>query len=124
MNALPTILVVEDELPIRELIATILTRSGFRVEEAAEGDAGWSLYCTRGPYDLVLTDHTHPGKDGIELAKAIRKRNRRQALALMSGDTDSLTEFAKRHHIAILRKPFVPQELLELVRRMTTAHVK
>jgi CheY-like chemotaxis protein len=68
----------------REILNTQLAKDGFDLEFAFRGDEALTHYCQRGPYDLVLTDLYHPGIDGVELARAIRRENPAQALAVFT----------------------------------------
>ena len=65
-----TILVVEDEVQVRELVQEILQTEGYTVLTAADGDEGLHL-CTAydGPIDLLLTDVVMPGLSGPEMAQ-------------------------------------------------------
>jgi len=65
------VLIVEDELPVRELLRLHLELAGFKIEEIAEGRG--ALRRTREtPFDLLILDVMLPGLDGISLCRAIR----------------------------------------------------
>jgi len=68
----PNALVVDDRNESREVVAEDMTRVGFRVTEARDGVDGWRRFQHCRP-DLVLSDLTMPGADGIDLLKRIRK---------------------------------------------------
>lgn len=71
----PTILVVEDEVLIRLMVANELRAQGFRVLEAVNADEAFPLLESRVAIDLVFTDVKMPGSmDGIALARLIRER--------------------------------------------------
>ena len=63
-----TILVVDDEPAILDLVTTILERQGYAVVEAHDGDEALSILRERVP-DLVLLDVMMPGQDGFEVLK-------------------------------------------------------
>ena len=65
------ILIVEDEEPIREMIALYLTRAGYRCDTAADGAEGADLM-EAGGYDLILLDIMLPEIDGYELMEYIQ----------------------------------------------------
>jgi two-component system response regulator RegX3 len=65
------ILLVEDERPLREVLAEALSAEGFTVEQAATGAAGLAAFRARTP-DLVLLDLMLPEMSGIEVCRAIR----------------------------------------------------
>ena len=71
MTPRSTILCIEDEADLRELIADELRDAGYRVIEAADGEAGIRLITDRRP-DLVLCDITMPGLDGYEILARLR----------------------------------------------------
>ncbi len=63
-----TVLVVDDEPTIREIVITYLKRDGYRTLEAADGDRARELIETERP-DLVVLDLMLPGTDGLELCR-------------------------------------------------------
>jgi len=73
-----------DEKTRREMLDRELAKGGFELEFVFDGETALKHYLQRGPYDLVLTDIYHPGVDGVELARAIRRENPTQALAVFS----------------------------------------
>jgi CheY-like chemotaxis protein len=68
----PQILVVEDDAPLRDLLAEVLKMEGFAVEAAAAGAAGLEL-ARRSPPDLVVCDVSMPGLDGYAVLAALRR---------------------------------------------------
>jgi len=67
----PNALVVDDRAESRELVAGDLVRAGFRITEARNGVDGWQRFQRCQP-DVVVSDLTMPGSDGLELLKRIR----------------------------------------------------
>ena len=67
------ILVVDDESSMRELLAILLQREGYQVEQAANGVAGLEKIIAGG-FDLVISDIQMPKMTGIELLRQIRQR--------------------------------------------------
>ncbi len=65
------ILVVEDEMDIRELMGLHLGREGYQVEAVADGESGMKKI--GDPFDLLVLDWMLPGVSGIDLAKAVRR---------------------------------------------------
>jgi DNA-binding NtrC family response regulator len=65
------ILVVEDEKPLRELLEMELSRSGYKVESAADGETGLEKY-RQEVFNVVLLDMRMPGMDGVEVLKQMR----------------------------------------------------
>jgi DNA-binding NarL/FixJ family response regulator len=66
-----TVLIVEDEAPMRRNLAEILRHEGFAVLEAADGEAGIALAHERHP-DLIVCDVTMPGTDGHGVLRALK----------------------------------------------------
>ena len=73
-----------DEKTRHEMLDRELAKCGFELEFVFDGEAALKHYLERGPYDLVMTDIYHPGMDGVELTRAIRRENPTQALAVFS----------------------------------------
>jgi two-component system phosphate regulon response regulator PhoB len=71
--AKPTILVVEDEVPLLTLLRYNLEKQGFRVDEAADGEEAL-LRVAEGRPDLVLLDWMLPALSGIEVCRQLRRR--------------------------------------------------
>src|SRR5437588_224401 len=79
-----TILVVDDEAQVRELLHDILESEGYNVV-LAEGGREALLLFDAGNFDGVFTDIGMPGMSGWELARAIRERNQQIPLAVITG---------------------------------------
>ena len=109
-----TILLVEDEQEIRDLLQFSLGRSGFQVDVAADAEQALEKLNGRLP-NLVLIDWMLPGIDGLELAKRIRYNELTQALPLImltarGEENDKLKSFESGIDDYIT-KPFSPREL-------------
>jgi CheY-like chemotaxis protein len=74
--------VIEERL--RDVLNNRVVQAGFELEFAFDGDEALAHYRQRGPFDLVLTDLYHPGMNGLELVRAIRRENPAQALAMFT----------------------------------------
>jgi len=115
-----TLLVVEDDDSVRELLISILGEAGYRVLDAANGDSAIEL-CREhvDEIHLLLTDVVLPGMNGRELAEQIQALRSDIKVVYMSGYTDN----AIVHHgmldegLAFLEKPIKPRVLLESMRR-------
>lgn len=84
-NAPLSILVVDDEDLVREVMAWMLQDAGHDVHEAADGNQALDFLADHGPVDLVISDINMPGLDGLELAKRARGRWPDQPILLISG---------------------------------------
>ncbi|MDR2818965.1 MAG: response regulator transcription factor [Desulfovibrio sp.] len=70
--AIQTVLIVEDEQDIRDLLAFNLKREGFAVFEAGDGNLAVSLASEKKP-DIILLDIMLPGMDGLSVSKALQR---------------------------------------------------
>ena len=114
-----TILVVEDEADVRELVRKILTRDGYRILAAENGLAAQQLVQDHhGPIQLVLTDVIMPHLSGRELVDRLRVSHPDLKAVYMSGYADDTLpdRIALGPDVAFLPKPFTARELLKTVR--------
>jgi two-component system, cell cycle sensor histidine kinase and response regulator CckA len=122
-----TILVVEDEDPVRELIARILRREGFDVIDVPSGAEGLDICAARtGQINLLLTDVVMPEMSGPQLRDLASPIRPEMRVLFMSGYTDDL--IAKRGVLAegdsLLSKPFHSEQLLAKVREALNSDQK
>ena len=116
-----TILVVEDEEKVRQLTVQILTKNGYTVLEAPQGDEA-SYICKqhKGPIHLMVMDVVMPGMNGRELAKSLASYHPEMKVLYMSGYTDN----AIVHHgilergLNFIQKPFTMDGLLGKIREV------
>jgi DNA-binding response OmpR family regulator len=110
------ILVVEDDPEIRELVARTITRAGFQVDTAGDGEEAWNALCLTA-YDLVITDHEMPRLTGLKLIERIRAISVEPPCILIScnlpGSASTLREIL--YPGALLAKPFSGVQLIERV---------
>jgi CheY-like chemotaxis protein len=119
---LKSILVVDDEPAILELVSRILTKNGYSVLEAHSGEEALSVASTHD-FDLLLTDSLMPQMSGPELVERFAEIKPGLRVLHMSGySVGQLNTVLTGHRSgAILDKPFTPQTLLEKVRAALTA---
>ncbi|MEO8077860.1 MAG: response regulator, partial [Acidobacteriota bacterium] len=114
-----TVLLVEDNESVRELAREALTRGGYHVVEASNGEEGLSL-ANEGPdaIDLVITDVVMPVMGGRELAARLLATSPRMKIVFTSGYTDDRmeTQDVLQLGAAFIQKPFTPDALLRVVR--------
>jgi PAS domain S-box-containing protein len=116
-----TILVVEDEAQVMELVRRTLSESGYRVVTATDGVAGLDVFqACQPPVQLVLTDVVMPHLGGPELADKLDLIAPDVPVLFMSGyvENRSLSEALEQEPDLLLRKPFSPNELRARVRRI------
>ena len=112
------ILIVEDELSVRDFLRLTLSRDGHECREAAGPRRALELAQERWP-DLVLIDLTLPERDGWTLWEDLRTRSQGRALRVVLCGA-AISDAAGAHALelgaaAILRKPIRPQKLLVTV---------
>ena len=114
-----TVLLVEDEPALRQLVTTMLEEEGYYVLQAGNGlDATALAERHRGPLDLLITDVIMPRLSGPELAQQLRSLRPGLEVLFMSGYNDSrlVTRGVEQAQVNLLVKPFTPDQLLGRVR--------
>jgi DNA-binding response OmpR family regulator len=111
-----TVLVVDDEPIVRDVVVRYLERAGFETVEADDGDRARSLLAQDTP-DLVLLDVMLPGTDGLELCRWIRGRSAVPVILLTArGDEEDRIVGLDLGADDYVTKPFSPRELVSRVR--------
>jgi signal transduction histidine kinase len=119
MDAIPaSILVIDDEVGMREGCRRALTPHGFRVSTAEHGAEGLRKLREQ-PFDLVLLDAMMPGMSGLELLDHIREHDPKIICIMITGyaTVDLAAQAMKQGAHGFLPKPFTSEELLTAVRR-------
>ena len=115
------ILIVEDEVSFRSVVAAALTKEGHTVEEAGDGRSAVRWMSTHA-FDLVITDVLMPDADGIEMIMRLRDAKNQTPIIAMTGghlQTDLLLKVARSLGARrVLEKPFKISVLLELTREI------
>lgn len=117
---MPSVLVVDDQDQVRQLIRETLEQAGYEVEEARDGKEGLERYRAKSP-DLVIMDILMPDQDGLETIMTLRQEFPDSRIIAMTGgsDTGGIPNFldvakmlgARR----TLQKPFELKVLLDAV---------
>jgi two-component system KDP operon response regulator KdpE len=111
-----TILIIEDELPIRRFLKPSLQSHGFKVLEAEKGGEGLALASSHNP-DLVLLDLGLPDMDGLEVVKRLREWSTVPVIVLTArGKEKDKIEGLDAGADDYLTKPFDVGELLARIR--------
>ena len=115
-----TVLLVEDDSMVREMIEGILDHFGYTVLVASHPDKAIELNAKyEKEIDLLLTDIVMPGMDGFSLASRIAESRNGIKVLYISGYTEDVIGHSTRLHDSVyLQKPFTPQDLLEKVRKL------
>jgi DNA-binding NtrC family response regulator len=111
-----TILVVDDEIEIREGLEALLTSEGFEVTPADTGEAGLQRLEDR-PFDLMLLDVSLPDRNGLELLREIRRRDPNLSIILITafGSIDMARAAFKGSAQDFITKPWSNDELIAQV---------
>jgi two-component system, cell cycle sensor histidine kinase and response regulator CckA len=116
-----TVLLVEDEESVRELVRLTLAARGYKVIEAENGEIGLHAAETcKEQIDILITDVVMPGIGGRELAKKLLSMRPGISVLYLSGYTEDavVTQGALGPNIAFLQKPFTLQNLAKKVREV------
>ncbi|HEX8987345.1 MAG TPA: response regulator [Rhodocyclaceae bacterium] len=116
-----TILAIDDSASIRQMVAFTLKSSGYEIVEAVDGVDGLEKARSIAA-DLVLTDQNMPGMDGLALIRALRALPEYGAVPILMLTTESSDDMKQQGRAAgatgWLVKPFDPQKLIEVVRKV------
>jgi DNA-binding response OmpR family regulator len=119
-----TVLFVEDDRPISEMYARALTRAGYKVDFAYDGDEALKILAT-STYDLILLDIMMPGKTGIEVLETLRRPDGKGTaetkiviltnLAQKKASYEALKAQADGY---IIKADIVPSQLVEVIAKL------
>ena len=117
MRRTGSILVIDDEEIMREILEALLTREGYRVQLAASGEEGIELART-APFDAAVVDVMMPGIDGIATLEELRKIDDDLPVVMITAFASVETAIAamKRGAFDYITKPFKNDEVLVVVR--------
>lgn len=116
---MPHLLVIDDELNIRNLLKLMLEREGFTVSLAENGSEGIKMY-RQHQYDVIITDLLMPEKEGLETIIELKREDPGLKIIAISGGTSEGTmDFLKSARLlgadAALPKPFDQETLVRTV---------
>ncbi len=110
---LPTVLIIDDDMVSREVMATVLTMTGYTIHTASRGEEAVALLeagtCTP---EVILMDAQMPGLKGARLVKELRARTRASIYAMSGSDVPDDIKKAVDGHLS---KPFGPHALHQLM---------
>ncbi|HPD22110.1 MAG TPA: sigma-54 dependent transcriptional regulator [Deltaproteobacteria bacterium] len=112
------ILVVDDEIGIRESLQKILGKEGFSVETASNGDEAFKIL-RRGGIDLLITDIRMAGMDGVELLKVCKSVSPFTEVIIITGyaSVDTAVDSMKQGAYDYITKPFKKADILKAVNK-------
>ena len=118
MSTRSRILVVDDDLAMREMLASLFEARGMEVLQAASADAAVEI-ATQLDLDAVLSDIKMPGRSGIELVGQLRQLRPETPVILMTafGSIDSAVEAMRAGAYDYVTKPFEPDAVAFVIER-------
>jgi CheY-like chemotaxis protein len=115
-GAVATILVVEDERVVREMLSAVLARFNYRALVATDGLEGVELYRAHGErIDLVLLDLSMPGLAGVEVLAQLQSIDPEVRVVILTGFAEDNPALAE---IELVHKPFRVDELMGVIKRL------
>ena len=110
---LPIVLIIDDDMVSREVMATVLTMTGYTIHTAAHGDEAIAIIDagTCRP-DVILMDAQMPGLKGVRLVEELRARTKASIYAMSGSDVAEDVRTVVDGHLS---KPFGPQALQQLI---------
>jgi CheY-like chemotaxis protein len=116
-NQQGTVLVLEDELVVREIVVEVLEELGLAIVEAVDGPAGLEILRSPRPIDLLVTDVGLPGLNGRQVAEAARLLRPNLKILFMTGyaETAATVSGVLEPGMHIITKPFNIDDLAKRV---------
>jgi CheY-like chemotaxis protein len=116
------VLLLDDDLAIQRLVATLLRREGFKVDAVDKGLRAIDMLQEEA-YDAILLDVMMPHEGGITVVKHLREHNPKmlRKVLLLTGTPESVLKSIQRDVAGVVHKPFTREELLAAVRRVAEA---
>ncbi|HEY9597535.1 MAG TPA: hybrid sensor histidine kinase/response regulator, partial [Cyanophyceae cyanobacterium] len=123
----PLVLIVDDSITVRELLSMTFSKSGYRVEQARDGQEAWEKLRSGLPCDIVFCDIEMPRMDGLELLSRLQKDEDLRDLPiamLTSRGADRHRQMAAQLGASgYFTKPYLEEVLLEAAQRMIKGEV-
>jgi len=119
-----TILIVEDEEMLRELLKMVLVGRGYKIMVAEDGVDAVRIYKERfSDIDLILCDFGLPKLDGFEVLKKVKAINPSAKIIIASGyiDPEQKERILSGGAIEIIQKPYIPNEMMDKIREALDA---
>ncbi|EDX84798.1 response regulator receiver domain protein [Synechococcus sp. PCC 7335] len=124
----PTVLIVDDSITVRELLSMTFSKVGYRVEQARDGKEAWTKLQSGLPYDLVFCDIEMPRMDGLTLLSRMQKEQTLKQIPvamLTSRGADRHRQLALALGASgYFTKPYLEEALLEAAQEMLAGEVQ
>ncbi|MFB2838801.1 response regulator [Floridanema evergladense] len=118
----PTVLIVDDSITVRELLSMTFNKTGYRVEQARDGQEAWDKLKSGLPCDIIFCDIEMPRMDGLELLSRLQKDpelNHLPVAMLTSRGADKHRQMAVQLGASgYFTKPYLEDSLLDAASRM------
>ncbi|MFW5873664.1 MAG: response regulator [Bacillota bacterium] len=116
------VLIVDDEKNIRLTLKTALSKAGYEVETAVNGEDG--LEKIKDEFPVLLLDMKMPGMDGIQFLKEVKEKDIETKVIMITGygSVETAVETLKLGAVDYLRKPFEPEEIISIVEDVFERH--
>jgi two-component system, NarL family, capsular synthesis sensor histidine kinase RcsC len=111
----PKILLVDDNAVVRDMLVDLVGSLGYAADAASGGAEALALF-DRNRYDIVLTDLLMPGMSGWEVLAAVRERNPRMPVVIITGTPAVGDPRASQPGVAVLKKPVDVKALDETIK--------
>ncbi|MFW5719069.1 MAG: sigma-54-dependent transcriptional regulator, partial [Halanaerobium sp.] len=117
------VLIVDDEKNIRLTLKTALSKAGYEVETAVNGEDGLAKL-KEDEIPVVLLDMKMPGMDGIQFLKEVTEKDIETKVIMITGygSVETAVETLKLGAVDYLRKPFKPEEIISIVEDVFERH--
>jgi CheY-like chemotaxis protein len=112
-----TVLVVDDELYFRELVAAILSKAGYHVDGVVDGSEAIA-FASKNQIDLLITDIVMPNREGIETIQYFSKLVPKVPIVAVSGSSRYLRSAKALGAVAVLEKTATVPDLLHTVQSL------
>ena len=114
---MPSVLIVEDDDAMRDMVGYALAEEGMEVEAVADGESALEVFSSSGPFDLVILDVMLPGVDGITVCKELTSASDVPVIMLTARDDEmSIVVGLEVGADDYITKPFSHRELVSRVR--------
>ncbi len=120
------VLIVDDQFVVRDFVSRVLGQAGYLTATASDAGVAVKVAETFQPLHLLLTDIRMPGKNGIELARAMRNRLPGLKVLYLTAFADATfkEEVKLQEWEAFLDKPCSVTDLLEAVSLLLFGHIR